>query len=88
MLVQAGTYREGLEHARRRDRQGCRDLTVCGPTSRAAAEFVAGLPGVTVLPARGFAASAAEFAGWVRGRGRRRLLLEDFYRDARRRLAS
>ena len=86
VLVQAGTYREGLEHARRRYGQGRRDLTVCGPTSRAAAEFVAGLPGVTVLPARGFAASAEEFAGWVRGRGRRRLLLEDFYRDTRRRL--
>ena len=38
------------------------------------------------LPARGFSASRAEFAAWADGRGRRRLLMEDFYRDNRRRL--
>ena len=87
VLIRARTYREGLETARRRGLSaGTGGITVCGPTSHAAARFVPGLPGVTVLPARGFATSAEEFAGWVRGRGRRRLLLEDFYRDARRRL--
>ena len=87
VLIRARTYREGLETARRRGLvPGRGDITVCGPTSRAAERFVRGLPGVTIVPARGFATSAEEFAGWMRGRGRRRLLLEDFYRDARRRL--
>ncbi|MGI8532579.1 MAG: cryptochrome/photolyase family protein, partial [Geodermatophilaceae bacterium] len=59
-------------------------LSVCAPTSHAARALVAGLP-VQVLPARGFATGEADFAAWVAGRGDRRLLLEDFYRDARRR---
>ena len=36
--------------------------------------------------ARGFATSLEDFAAWADGRGRRRLLMEDFYREARRRL--
>jgi deoxyribodipyrimidine photolyase-related protein len=56
------------------------------PTSWTARAFVKSLSRVTVLPARGFGTSAEEFAAWSEGRGRRRLLLEDFYRDARRRL--
>ncbi|MGY2083976.1 cryptochrome/photolyase family protein [Blastococcus sp. SYSU DS0539] len=35
--------------------------------------------------ARGFVNSRADFAAWAAGRGRQRLLMEDFYRDARRR---
>lgn len=77
--VQAGTYREALE------RLG-EPVTVCRPTSRAAYALVGTLPNVEVLPARGFATSPAEFDGWARSRGRRRLLLEDFYRHARERL--
>ncbi|GII55097.1 deoxyribodipyrimidine photo-lyase [Planotetraspora thailandica] len=61
-------------------------LTVCHPTSHAAARFVSGRPGVTVLPARGFTSTWEEFAAWAGNRGGRRLLMEDFYRDARRRL--
>jgi deoxyribodipyrimidine photolyase-related protein len=79
VLVQADTYREAIERAGE-------DLTVCSPTSWAALNFVQSLPGVSVLPARGFGTSAGEFEAWAQGRGRRRLLLEDFYRDARRRL--
>ncbi len=79
VLIQAGTYREAVE-------QLGEELSVCAPTSWAARDLVASLPRVSVLPARGFASSAAEFADWVRQRGRRRLLLEDFYRDVRRRL--
>ena len=37
------------------------------------------------LPARGFVTSRADFAAWAEGRGGKRLLMEDFYRDARRR---
>jgi deoxyribodipyrimidine photolyase-related protein len=79
VLIQADTYREAIELAGE-------DLTVCSPTSWAARNFVQSLPGVSVLPARGFGTSAGEFEAWAQGRGRRRLLLEDFYRDARRRL--
>ena len=60
-------------------------LTVVHPTSHAALAFVRSLPDVTVLPARGFATTRAEFERWATARGGRRLLLEDFYRDARRR---
>ncbi len=60
-------------------------LSVVHPTSRAALGLVNRLPNVDVLPARGFATSMDEFGVWVDNRGRRRLLLEDFYRDARRR---
>lgn len=58
-------------------------VEVCHPTSHAALRFVEGRDDVTVLPARGFATPMADFAAWADGR--RRMLLEDFYRDARRR---
>ncbi len=73
------TYAEGLAQVRG-------PLTVCHPTSRPALEFVEGLPDVEVLPARGYVSTMAEFRAWAEARGRRRLLMEDFYRDARRRL--
>ncbi len=57
-------------------------LSVCAPTSYAARSFVTSLR-ISVLPARGFATGEADFAAWVAGRGGRRLLLEDFYREAR-----
>ena len=58
-------------------------VEVCHPTSHAALRFVSNRDDVTVLPARGFATPMADFAAWAGGR--RRMLLEDFYRDARRR---
>ncbi|HTK64443.1 MAG TPA: cryptochrome/photolyase family protein [Pseudonocardia sp.] len=78
-FVQAGTYREGLEKSR-----GAGALTVCQPTSWAADEFVRSLDGVEVLPARGFATDRDTFERWAGGQ--RGLLMENFYRDARRRL--
>lgn len=63
-----------------------RTLSVCHPTTRAALAFVRGLPEVEVLPARGFTTTMDEFAAWADGRGARRLLMEDHYRAARRRL--
>jgi deoxyribodipyrimidine photolyase-related protein len=79
VFIQSDTYGEALARV-------AEPLTVCRPTSHAAAGFVAGLRNVTVLEPRGFASTEAEFARWARERGRRRLLMEDFYRDARRRL--
>ena len=61
-------------------------LSVCHPTSRSAMRFVRDRGNIEVLPARGFASSTSDFESWVRSRGQRRLLMEDFYRDARRRL--
>ncbi len=58
-------------------------LTVCHPTTRAALRLVRALD-VEVLPARGYPTSMADFRRWADGR--RALLMEDFYRDARRRL--
>ncbi|HSK25888.1 MAG TPA: cryptochrome/photolyase family protein [Jiangellales bacterium] len=78
-LVRADTYGEGLA-------QVGGPLTVVQPTSWAADRYVRARPEVVdVLPARGFVTSREDFADWARGRGRRRLLMEDFYRDARRR---
>ncbi|MEV7968145.1 cryptochrome/photolyase family protein [Sphaerisporangium sp. NPDC088356] len=79
-FLRTGTYGEAL------DRVGG-PLTVCHPTSYAADAFVRRRDEVTVLPARGFTSTAGEFKAWADGRGDgRRLLMEDFYRDARRRL--
>ncbi len=80
--VRAGTYREGLARAT----ADAGPLGVVHPTSWAALRFVEALDGVDLLPARGFATSMDDFAAWVDGRGRRRLLLEDYYRTARARL--
>ncbi|WP_353953549.1 cryptochrome/photolyase family protein [Knoellia sp. S7-12] len=60
------------------------DVEVVHPTSYAAVGLVERL-GVRVLPPRGFATSREDFTPWVEGRGGRRLLMEDFYREARRR---
>lgn len=77
--VRADSYREGLARV-------AGPLTVCHPTSRAAEALVHGIDRVTVLPARGFTSTREEFAVWARSRGARRLVMGDFYRDARRRL--
>jgi deoxyribodipyrimidine photolyase-related protein len=80
--VQAETYADGLARVRHQR------LQVVHPTSRAALAFVGSDPAgkaIEVLPARGFVTSADDFASWVRGRGDKRLLMEDFYREARRR---
>ena len=80
--LRTDTYREGLE-------QVDGPLSVCQPTSWVADRFVrrlTGEMGLEVLPARGFATSREDFTTWADGRGKRRLLMEDFYRDARRRL--
>ncbi len=61
-------------------------VSVCHPTSFAAKRLVDALPDVLVLPARGFATSMSDFRGWAEDRGSRRLLMEDHYRLARRRL--
>ncbi|GAA3341970.1 cryptochrome/photolyase family protein [Amorphoplanes nipponensis] len=58
-------------------------LSVCHPTSRAARGLVQRL-GAELLPPRGFVTAPPEFTAWAGGR--RGLRMEDFYRDARRRL--
>ncbi|NUP27003.1 MAG: cryptochrome/photolyase family protein, partial [Nocardia sp.] len=76
LFLRAHTYREALDQVRD-------PLTVCQPTSWAADRFVRTQPDVEVLPARGFATDRTTFEDWARPRSG--LLLEDFYRDARRR---
>ncbi|MEO9140137.1 MAG: cryptochrome/photolyase family protein [Jatrophihabitans sp.] len=75
--VRADTYGEVVRDTRD-------SLSVCHPSSHAALDLVRTLE-VDVLDARGFITSHADFASWAAGRGGRRMLLEDFYRDARRR---
>lgn len=76
-LVRAETYREALA-------QVDEPLQVCAPTTWAAERFVRSLDGVQVLTERGWAMTRDEFESWASGR--RRLLLEDYYRDVRRSL--
>jgi deoxyribodipyrimidine photolyase-related protein len=77
-LHQGTTYAEALDRVQE-------PLSVCAPTTWSSRDYVLRRPGVQVLAARGFVATQAEFAAWADGRGRRRLLMEDFYRDSRRR---
>ncbi|HEX2904981.1 MAG TPA: cryptochrome/photolyase family protein [Jatrophihabitans sp.] len=72
--VRSDTYRSALRGR----------VSVCHPTSRAALRLVESLDRVEVLPARGFATSMADFARWAEGRAGKRLVMEDFYRRARR----
>ncbi|GIF17018.1 deoxyribodipyrimidine photolyase-related protein [Actinoplanes teichomyceticus] len=72
-LVRAETYAEAVTEP----------LTVCHPTSRAARGLVRRLPGVEMLPPRGFVTAPQDFVSWADGRDH--LRLEDFYRYARRR---
>ncbi|WP_116449660.1 cryptochrome/photolyase family protein [Blastococcus litoris] len=75
---QVGTYAEALDRV-------AGPVSVCAPTSWRSRDFVLARRDLQVLAARGFVTTQAEFAGWAEGRGRRRLLMEDFYRDSRRR---
>ena len=77
--VSTDTYAQALDDV-------AEPLSLCHPTSSAALRFAVGRGDIDVLPARGFATSMEVFDAWVKSRGRRRLLMEDFYRDARRRL--
>ncbi len=80
--VRSETYRSGLAEA-----DG--PLEAIQPTSWAALHLVDRLADereIERLPARGFSASRSEFVAWADGRGRKRLLMEDFYRDNRRRI--
>ena len=79
--LKAGTYAEAVAGV-----DG--PLQVVQPTSYAAVGLVRRLAeerDVERLPARGFVTTREDFGHWVEGRGQRRLLMEDFYRDARRR---
>ena len=80
--VQADSYTEALARIDE-------PLEVMQPTSWGAVHFVDRLARereVERLPARGYATSREQFATWAETRGRRRLLMEDYYRDARTRL--
>ena len=76
---QVDTYAEALDRVRE-------PLTVCAPDDLEQPRLrAAPRRACEVLAARGFVTTHAEFAAWADGRGRRRLLMEDFYRDSRRR---
>jgi deoxyribodipyrimidine photolyase-related protein len=75
LFVQADTYREAL-------RTVGEQLEVAHPTSRRARDFVRSQPKVKMLPPRGFVTEPGEFAHWAKGR--KKLVMEDFYRYARR----
>jgi len=76
VYLQVDSYREGLA-------QLGEDVTATQPTSFAAARFAREHPSVELLPDVGYRTDPDEFGRWATGR--RRLLMEDFYRDQRRR---
>jgi deoxyribodipyrimidine photolyase-related protein len=65
-----------------REHVGDQPVEVIHPTSYAALGLVERL-GAAVLPPRGFATARDDFETWAAGRGQSRLLMEDFYREAR-----
>lgn len=75
-FLQTRTYGAALERVQER-------ISVCQPTTWAADQFVRSKPAIEVLPARGFCTDRADFDTWAKRQ--RTLLLENFYRDARRR---
>jgi deoxyribodipyrimidine photolyase-related protein len=77
LFLRTGTYGEALDRVPE-------PLSVCAPTTWPARDFVLRRPGVQVLAARGFVTGQADFRRWADGRGPRRLLMDDFYRAARR----
>jgi deoxyribodipyrimidine photolyase-related protein len=78
--IRADTFAEGLATI-----DG--PLEVVAPHSRSATAVVQLVQehgrDLSVLPARGFITSETEFQSWVAERGKRRLLLEDWYRSVR-----
>src|SRR3954468_1573191 len=76
-FLQTDTYAEALDRVDE-------PLSVCAPTTWPARDLVLRRPGVTVLEARGFVTRQADFRRWAGSRPRERLLMEDFYRTARR----
>ena len=81
IYINADTYRSGFDEALSRLGVAPEQVTVRAPTSYAARRLVADL-GVRITPARGFIADEDEFATWAAGR--KRLVMEDFYRGMRR----
>lgn len=78
-LIRAGNYREGLSGL------DVSAMDAVAATSRPARALQASLGFGQVHPERGWFTGPAEFAQWVEGRGRKRLLMEDWYRSVRRR---
>ncbi|MDG4809779.1 cryptochrome/photolyase family protein [Micromonospora sp. WMMD1120] len=78
LLLRTDTFREALARV-------AEPVEVCHPHSRAALRFARSVPGLTVLPPRGFVTSQADFADWADRARRGTLRMTDFYRHARRR---
>ncbi|WP_432895951.1 cryptochrome/photolyase family protein [Micromonospora matsumotoense] len=78
LLLRAGTFREALASI-----DG--PVEVCHPSTRATRDFVRSVPGLTVLPPRGFITDRADFADWADRPRRGPLRMVDFYRYAKRR---
>lgn len=76
-FIQAETFAEGLA-------QLGTPVEVWHPHSRAAEAMARGLGAVIRAATPGFLTTWEEFDSWARGRGRSRLLLEDWYRTTRR----
>lgn len=76
------TYAEGLRKHRNRFRPG--EVALLEPTSRAGRKRLATQDGVRMLEGGLFLTDARDFADWAEGR--KRLVMEDFYRWQRRRL--
>ena len=82
VYVTAPTFREGFAEAIERIGISADQVAVSDPTSYGARRLVREL-GIQIGPARGFVTPEEQFAEWVDGR--KRLVMEDFYRSVRRR---
>ncbi|MFC0506246.1 cryptochrome/photolyase family protein [Micromonospora costi] len=77
LLLRTGTFREALDRV-------TEPVEMCHPHSRAALRFARSVPGLAVLPPRGFVTDRADFAAWA-DRQPGPLRMTDFFRYASRR---
>jgi deoxyribodipyrimidine photolyase-related protein len=81
-LRRAGTLAEGV--AAHRAQRGNAEVRILAPTGRQARRLVEGLDGVAVTSGSLFVTTDDQFRAWASGR--KRLVMEGFYREQRRRL--
>jgi len=78
-LIRADTYRGGL------DSMLAGQMDTIAATSRPARRLQSGLGFSRIHPERGWFTAREEFAEWAEARGSKRMLMEDWYRNVRRR---
>ena len=81
-LIRADSFADGV--ARHREHRHPEQIRLLAPSSAAGRRSLARLPGVEIVPGSLFLTDPDDFARWADGR--KRIVMEHFYREQRRRL--